>query len=175
MTRVLYISKDHVFLQINLLSFVFALFSSGLMINIIVFVYRAWHRTWVVIQGESLKPSLHQALTLGILLADHLLLTTYLLYEGTHISKHHVIPNKRSLHLFCIIWVSGGWLVNVQDGFWIPRIGWVIIPLFYWDLICYVSWCRMPNDFFLQIEEVGLITEKMKSTGDTVIKMRMKR
>lgn len=29
--------------------------------------------------------------------------------------------------------------------------------------------------FFLQIEEVGLITEKMKSTGDTVIKMRMKR
>lgn len=41
MTRVLYISKDHVFLQINLLSFVFALFSSGLMINIIVFVYRA--------------------------------------------------------------------------------------------------------------------------------------
>lgn len=36
MTRVLYTSKDHVFLQINLLSFVFALFSSGLMINIII-------------------------------------------------------------------------------------------------------------------------------------------
>lgn len=129
----------------------------------------------MAIQGESQNPSLHQALILGILLADHLLLTTYLLYEGTHLPTPCYAKSITSLHYlsqsFLVVWC----LINVQDGFWIPRIRWVIIiPLFTWELICYVCWCRIPNDF-CQIEEVGLITEKMKSTGDTVIKMRMKR